>query len=174
MSRFYASFEDMLVLDERLIRVVENLSIGFLYVPNALPTENYMGLYSGPNKKNDGAVALTARRMIVAWKESDQCVRKLHIPTLNNFTERPLRSDKPNWPYQVIVMLPGGLVLIAQTLDTDKTRARQLSLLLNEAIVRLGVIGDDTGSMTAIASYEEEKERQRNRSDDDQNKKKDD
>lgn len=174
MSRFYASFEDMLVLDEKLIRVVEDLSVGFLYVPNVLPTENYMGLYSGPNKKFDGAVALTTRRMVVVWNESDQCMRKLHIPALNNFTERPLRPDKLSWPYQVIVMLPGGLVLIAQTLGTDKTHARQLSLLLNEAIARLGVIGDDTGSMAAIASYEEEKERQRNQSDDDPRKKKDD
>jgi len=174
MPRYYAALEDMLVLNEKLIGVVENLSIGFVYVPIALPTENYMGLYSHPIKKFDGAVALTTHRMIVIWEENDRCVRKLHIPALNNFTERPLRSDKPNWPYQVIVMLPGGLVLIAQTLGTDKKHARQLSLLLNEAIVRLGAIGDDAGSMAAIASYEEEKERQRNQSDDDQNKKKDD
>ena len=174
MPKYYAALEDVLVLNEKLIGVVENLSIGFVYVPNALPTENYMGLYSHPNQKFDGAIALTTHRMIVIWEESDWCVRKLHIPALNNFTERPLRSDKPNWPYQVIVMLPGGLVLIAQTLSTDKTHARQLSLLLNEAIVRLGVIGDDTGSVAAIASYEEEKERQRNQSDDDTRKKKDD
>jgi len=172
-SRFRSVFEQKLVvsLDEKIRVVVENLSIGFMFVPNVMPTENYMGLYM-PSKKFNGAMALTNHRIIASWEETSECVRTLHIPSINNITERPLRSDKPSWPYQAILMLSGGLVLITQTQKPNEEQAKQMSSLLNEAAIRFGANRDDTGSLAAIISYEVEKARQQSSRDDDYQKKK--
>jgi hypothetical protein len=169
-SQIYTAFEQKLILPkERLVTVVENLLFSFLVVPNALPTGNYM---SPLEKKLSGALALTSHRIIASWEESKQCWKTLHIPSLNNVTERPLRSDHPSWSYQAIMMLPGGLVLVVQTQQPNAEHAKQLSSLLNEAIMRFGVFRDDTGSIASIISYEEEKAKNSSNQDDDNRKKK--
>ncbi len=174
-SKIYTAFEQKLVSSkkEQLRIVAENLLIGFLFVPSVMPTENYMGMLI-PAKKFNGAMALTSHRIIISWEETSQCTRMLHARSINNISERPLRSDKPNWQYQSIVMLSGGLVLVAQTQLPNVEQANQLSALLNEAIVCFGSLNDDTGSIAAIIAYEEEKRRSSSSQDNDSNKKKDD
>jgi len=175
-SKIYSAFEQKLILPtERLITVAENLFFNFYVVPHVLPTENYMsGLGGLVQKKLNGALALTSHRVIALWEESSQCWRTLHIPSLNNVSERPLRSDKPTWSYQAIMMLPGGLVLVVQTQQPNPEHEKRLSSLLNEAIIRLGVMRDDTGSIASIISFEEEKEKSSSNQDDDYRKKKED
>jgi hypothetical protein len=174
-SEIYTAFEQKLVSarKEQLKIVAENLLIGFLFVPSVMPTENYMGILM-PTKKFNGAIALTSHRIIISWEETRQCVRTLHARSINNISERPLRSDKPNWQYQSIIMLSGGLVLIAQTQLPNIEQANRLSALLNEAIVCFGAPQDDTGSIAAIIAYEEEKKKSSNNQDNDSDKKKDD
>jgi hypothetical protein len=153
-SQIHSAFKKRLLPGEQLIAVVENLSFGFHFVPHIIPTGNYpAGLH--------GALALTNRRVIALWQETRQSWKWLHIPALNSVSERPLRSDKPSWPCQAIMMLPGGIGLVVQTRQPSAEHSKQLLSLLNKAIVRLGVQHDDTGAIGAIITYEEEEERRR-------------
>ena len=158
-SQIHSAFRQKLLSEERLIAVVENLQIDFLVVPRVIPSQNY-------STKMAGALALTPYRVIALWEESRSCWKSLHIPSLNSVSERPLRSDKPNWPYQAILMIPGGLGLVVQTQQPNAEHGQQLSSLLNEAIVRLGSTRDDTGSLSAIITHEEEEERRRREQED--------
>lgn len=157
-SQVSSIVEQKLLSGERLIAVVENVSFSFLFVPHVIPTQNY------PTGLN-GALALTSRRVIALWAETQQGWKWLHIPALNSVSERPLRADKPSWPYQAILMIPGGIGLVVQTQQPNFQHCQQLSSLLNEAIVRFGVTRDDTGSLAAVMAYEEEARRRREQED---------
>lgn len=163
-SQLYSAIEQKLRPGERLIAVVENLHLSFLMVPNVLPIQNYPAGLSG-------VLALTNRRVIALWAEAPQSWKWLHIPALNSVSERPLRSDRPSWPYQAILMIPGGIGLVVQTQQPNAEHGKQLSSLLNEAIIRFGVNREDTGSMAAIIAHEAEEERRRREQEDDRSKK---
>ncbi len=163
-SQIYSAVEHKLLPGEQLIAVVENVSFNFSFVPHVIPTQNYPTHFSG-------ALALTSRRVIALWAETQQGWKWLHIPALNSVSERPLRSDKPNWPYQAILMIPGGIGLVVQTQQPNAEHGKQLSSLLNEAIVRFGVNRDDTGAMVALIAHEEAEERRRREQEEDRRKK---
>lgn len=161
-SQVQSEVEEKLVASERLDALVEYVSFQFLFVPHIAPTGNYATVWSG-------ALALTSRRVIAVWVESRHCWKWLYIPALNSVSERFLRSDKPSWPYQAILMIPGGIGLVVQTdhpeeergRPPDVERGRRLSSLVNEAIVRFGGSREDTGSIAAILAHEEAEERRR-------------
>jgi len=154
-----------LIKGEHIEAIVENLDFEFLYVPHVIPAANYpAGIY--------GAIALTNHRIIVLLfsytkQNTQQIFRWLHILTLNSISERPLSIDKPNWPYQAIMMIPGGIGLVVQTRGPNVEHSEQLSSLLNEAIVRFGSRHEDTGSTAAAIGYEEEEEARKHRQQED-------
>lgn len=154
MSKMYSAFESCLVPGERILAVVEDLSFGFFWVPNVGPYGNY-------STTLQGALALTTHRIIALWAESRQGWKWYHFSALNSLSERPLRSDKPSWPYQAIMMIPGGIGLVLQTRQPNAEHAKQLSSLLTEAFLRFGVRRDDESATTAIITHEEEEERRR-------------
>jgi hypothetical protein len=153
MSTWTEAFEARLIPGEKLLAVVKNLEFSLGFVPNVTPTENYSAYLCG-------ALALTNRRLIAVWQEGKGW-KWFHIPALNSVSERPRRPDKPSWPHQAIVMVPGGIGLIVQTQKPDDNHAGQLSSLLVQALVTLGARQLDDGSTVAIIDYEQEKERKR-------------
>jgi hypothetical protein len=147
-----SAFETRLVASERLLAVVENLRFSLMFVPHANPTGNY-------EPDLAGALALTTHRLIAGWAEG-QGWKFYNAPALNGFSERRLRPDKRRWPYQAIVMLPGGMSLIVQTSRADAEHGNQLRVLLTQALIVLGKRDADDGALAAIVAYEEQKRRE--------------
>jgi hypothetical protein len=83
----------------------------------------------------------------------------VHIPALNSLWERPPTPNRPQWPYQAMLVIPGGVVIMVQTQQRDEAQTKLLSSLLNEAILSLGTARDDTGSSAAIIAHEDAERR---------------
>lgn len=154
MSTIQAFLTKRLWPQEQLLQVAENLSLSFAFVPHVNPMANY------PTSL-PGALALTNRRLLAAWMETPQAWKYLHIPALNYASERPLRADKPTWPYQVVLQIPGGLGLVAQTHEPDEAAGEQLAALVNEALRRFATRFGDDAALAALVAHEEAEERQR-------------
>lgn len=160
MSQWQSVFEHCLVPGERLLAVVENLSFSLHFIPNIAPTHN-------PSTGLAGGMALSTRRIIAVWSEG-QGWKWFHIPAINSLSERPLRPDKPSWPYQAILMIPGGIGLVVQTSRPNAEHGRQLSALLVEGLVRLSTRRDDDAALAAIIAHEEEERRRREQAEEEQ------
>ncbi len=153
MATWTSVFEGMLVPGETLLGVAENLAFNYAFVPQVSPTANL-------TTNTQGAMGFTSRRMIVAWAEG-QGWKFLHLTAVSSLTERQLRADKSAWPYQAIVMVPGGMGLVVQTKTADANAAQQLSALLVQSLLRLASSRDDEGSIAALAAFEQEKKKDR-------------
>jgi hypothetical protein len=163
MNNWQSFFEHFLVSPEKFDSFVDKLSFFIGFVPGVIPTSNYGGPLMKLSGERTGTLALTTRRLIVAMSEEGGW-KYLHIPVINNLTERPLRSDKPNWPYQTIVMIPGGMGLVVQAQTSDKKQCECLSLLLVKSLLRLGAQRDVNDAETAIIVEEERRRQQQNKS----------
>lgn len=162
MSETVSTFQKKLLPGEQLLAVVENLSFSVLFVPHVTPIQNYPCGFGG-------SLALTNRRIIAAL--FDGSVWKwFHISAMNSLTERPLNNNRPSWPYQAIMMIPGGIGLVIQTQNPNAEQAKQLQTLLVEGFMKYGVRRDDDGAMAAIIAHEEEEERRRREAEDDRRK----
>ena len=140
-----------LVDGEKLLSVVENLRFDIKYVPHISPVDNW-----APKKYLTGTLALTNYRIIVVmW---DGIVWKwLHISGLNWYSERFLSKQKPNWPYQAVLMIPSGMALLVETEKPDKDSQRELYSLLKKAFTIFGTKEEDTGAILSIIDDEEKK-----------------
>jgi len=145
--------QSVLMPDEKLLAVVENLQYKLYFVPHVSPIQSY-----SPGEK--ATLALTNRRIIaVLW--SDEIWRWLSISALNSLVERPLNKYRGGWPYQAILLIPGGIGLIVQTKTNSTEAAKQLSSLLVRAFMLFGTRRDDDGALAAILTHEEEEEERR-------------
>jgi hypothetical protein len=165
MTTWQTIFENLLIPEEKLLLFIGDLNFQINFVPSVNPMANYslkkdVSILS-ISHSYQGGIALTTHRLIAALVEA-QGWKILHIPAINNLSERPLRSDKQDWPYQAIVIIPGGVGLILQTQSTDPQICRDLSTLLVEALMRLGVNREKDDSYTPIMV--EERRRQEDRS----------
>jgi hypothetical protein len=154
MTQIQAAFAQRLQPGEDLIAVVEDLT--FVFITHATPDRNL-------DPKLNGAMALTTHRIIIGWAETQQGLKWLHIPALNSVSERSLRADKPDWPFQAIMSVPGGMAVVVQTEKADEKHGEQLSALLNKAIFRLGASfrGDDSAALIAYEDEQQEEQKRR-------------
>jgi len=153
MSEIASAFQKKLLPGEQLLFVVEDLYFSVLFVPNITPEENY-------SCQRSGSLCLTNRRIIAIL--SDGNVWKwFHFSAINSLTERPLNAYKPSWPYQAIMIIPGGMGLVVQTQNPkDVEHATQLQNLLVQGFMKYGVRRDDDGAMAAIIAHEERRRRE--------------
>jgi hypothetical protein len=136
-----------LLPNEQITSNIEDLEFGIEVTPNC--STNYSCIYSGE-------LALSNKRLIILFSDGETW-KIISIAAINNLSERPLNDNKPKWPYQAIIGLPGGYGIIAQTRKSDITQQKMLSRTLINAYLQFCVRTDDYGSIKAI---EVEKEKQ--------------
>jgi hypothetical protein len=146
-----SEWKSILVPDEAKIEGVMNLKLTLAFVPVGEPMQN-----AAP--REDGRLILTNRRLIVQW--TDQRVKLYFTLAVYALSERFFSPSQPNWPYQAILILPGGMNLIVETLNRDSQSANILSQFLNRVLFSLGKRDTDIASMAAINAYLEELRRQ--------------
>lgn len=155
-QRWRSIVESRLLPAEQLIDVVGDLSFSLYFVPHVGPG-NYQTSLAG-------TLALTIHRLIAIWSLAEaQSWQWFHIPAINSLFERPLHPDKRSWPYQAILMIPGGMGLVVQTQTPHAEHGKRLSSLLTEGFMRFGVRRDDDSALAAIITHEEEEEERRRR-----------
>jgi hypothetical protein len=149
MSEVRTFFQNRIVSGEKLLDLAENLKIEIGFVPVGQPTGNIAPSYNGN-------IALTDSRLIVQWVY-DGRYRVYSALAIFGLSERyfvPGHSSK--WPYQAILILPGGMSLVVETIDRTAQPAEQLSSFLTKALFLLGKRDGDIGSMAAMNAHLEE------------------
>jgi hypothetical protein len=155
-SQWTLAIQNALMPNETLVAVVEGLQHKFYFVPHISPAENLAA--AAP-----ATLALTNRR-IIAVIHDGSVWKWFSISAVNSLCERPLSQNKPSWPYQAQLMLPGGLGLVIQTSTNNPQHAKQLSTLLQQGFCMFGSRQDD-GALAALVSYEEEQQRRQTAND---------
>jgi hypothetical protein len=146
-----SEWQTILVPDEILIEEVLNLKLSLAFVPVGQPMQN-----AAPEYK--GRLILTNRRLIIQWTEKR--IKLYSTLAVYAISERFLDPTQPNWPYQAILILPGGMSLIVETLSRYSQSANGLSQFINRVLFSLGKRDTDIASMAAINAYLEELARQ--------------
>jgi hypothetical protein len=165
MSELTSAIQNVLMPNEQLVCVVENLQCHLTFIPHMSPLGD-------ESPFQDATLGVTNRRIIAFVLDRSRRWRRISISALNSLTERPLLGGS-SWPYQAILMIPGGIALMLQTKTNDAQHANQLSSVLAQAFIQFGTRHDDDGALTAIITHEEEEERRRQAAyDDDRQKKK--
>jgi hypothetical protein len=152
MADWESFLQSQMLPGEELISFVTALRHSFKFVPYVDPDDNHTPV-------NEMVLALTNRRLIARYHDG-KVWKWFYTSALNSLMERKISQDKPSWPYQAILMIPGGLGLVIETWKVDKEQQEKLSTLLVQAFMKFSVRGEDAGAIAAIATYEEEKQRQ--------------
>jgi len=148
-----SEWSSILVPDETIIQEVINLQLGLEFVPFGAPMRNYPLTVLSSSFK-DGSLILTNHRLIAQWK--DQRTRLYSTLGVYALSERLFDPSRSNWPYQAIVILPGGISLVVETSNIDAPSANELSKFLNQVLLSLGKRETDIASLNAINAYLEE------------------
>ena len=141
------AWESILIHEEKTLAFIMDLKLTLAFVPTGEPMEDI-----SPSKF--GGLVLTNRRLIVLWRE--ERVKLYSTLGIYALSERFFNPSSPGWPYQAIIVLPGGLSLIVETTSRDNKSAAELSEFLNKALFSLGKRDNDIAGVIAMNAYMEE------------------
>jgi hypothetical protein len=142
ISEITSFVKSKLIRQEKLIDIVDDIQFSIGFVPSFSPLSDI-------SPTHRGFLALTTHRLI-AFIGDTQDYRAFHITSLNCFTERHTSRSNQNWPFQFILVIPGGIELMVQSLNNDP----RLTSIIAHASVMLGAhIKSDDGAMFAIRTY---------------------
>jgi hypothetical protein len=142
--------------DERLLEVIGDLSAEIGFVPYGLPTKDY-------DPGNTASLALTTKRLIIIFALAERVYSATGILGLSErFFCRWEDPRRKPWPYQAILVLPGGLNLVIQTYTRDEESGKRAAAFLSKALFTLGKRESDLAGLAAANDYQRRQE-ERNR-----------
>jgi hypothetical protein len=143
---------------EEIETTVWNIQIICTLVTQALPIADWnFGPLSGGTY--NGFVTLTSKKLILGMYDKNNIWRYVYLPHINYISERLLTEKHSDWPYQAMVNVPGGMVIVVQNIKADKNEAKLLSALLQKSVRILGSKNDDDSSQVIIEEVRRQSEK---------------